>query len=447
MECGAAIRPVNRRCTRCADNQAEEPDGEERRNVDVIMRPIPHRANAAYYSHHITRVNVSRQDVQVLLDHPEKKRILVDAYLNNVYRTEDLLRGVTGDSGGSDADRMRRRAAALPEGPEKQKLLEAAMVLAALDLRSGSAVESAAAHELSDAATEELFDYVKLRGACNISGLDDVRRTVEQKRPGMGRMFDRIQQEHQLAGLSEIALITDFPIATTVFGYTRVSPDPETAIGDRRIHTTFRRFPTFRMSGDSLQDKIPVFCRVAETEGLLVRIDPVRLLAWVDRMCPGSIGEVPADESEAKLRLLGCVGDVDRFVTPAGMSEITRTIFGLVHTASHALIRAAASLAGVERAGFGEYLFPRIGTFVIYNANTEFNLGGLTTLFEEELEILLARARYDPLARECVYDPVCREQHHSSCHACTHLGEMACAYFNRAMSRQFLFGPQGFWGE
>jgi hypothetical protein len=86
-----------------------------------------------------------------------------------------------------------------------------------------------------------------------------------------------------------------------------------------------------------------------------------------------------------------------------------------------------------------------MGAMVIYNSNTVFNLGGVTTLFEEELELLLENVRSNPLARECVYDPVCSDHLNSSCHACTHLGEMSCSFFNRGMSREYLFGPKGFW--
>lgn len=42
-------------------------------------------------------------------------------------------------------------------------------------------------------------------------------------------------------------------------------------------------------------------------------------------------------------------------------------------------------------------------------------------------------------ARRCVYDPVCRD-HEGNCHACTHLAETSCRFFNLNLSRSFLFG-------
>jgi len=157
------------------------------------------------------------------------------------------------------------------------------------------------------------------------------------------------------------------------------------------------------------------------------------------------VGAIPATDRDARLWLLKNVGSVDRFVTREGMPGVTKAVFGLVHTMSHMFMRSAAILAGIDRTGLAEYLFPRIGAAVIYNSNTVFNLGGLTTLYEADLLSLIEKTRLDPLAKECVYDPVCREQWNSSCHACMHLGEMACSFFNRGMSREYLFGSKGFW--
>jgi len=448
-DCGQPIKPIIRQCRKCHE-EAEKGVGEERENLQSgskSMRPIPHRANAAYYTHHLTRVNVSREDVRELEEHPDKERILVEAYLNGHFSSEDLLHGITSSEDGfSESVRQCQRAQGLPDGPEKDILMKAAKVLEALEAKETKNKKSPRSYGVTEQGVEQLFDYVKLRGTCQTTDLERIQDRVEKKRPGRGRIYRKIRKEYENAGVCEIGLIEDFPIATYVFGYTRVSPDPETKMGKRVIRTTFRHFPTFRMSTESLQDRIPIFTRVSETEGLFVRLEPLKVLDWLNNVSPGIVDNSNMIEKDAQLWLLCNIGEVDRFVTRDGMSETTQLIFGLIHTMSHIFIRAAASLAGVDRTGFGEYLFPKIGAFVVYNAKTEFNLGGLTTLFEEELDILLRKARYDPLAKECIYDPVCREHRDSSCHACTHLGEMACAYFNRCMSRELLFGQKGFWG-
>ena len=445
MDCKSAInRPIYRRCDKCS--QQEEGKGEGS-GENSRMRPIPHRANAAYYAHHITKVNVSREDVYPLQDHPEKERILVQAYLEGFYKKEDLLRGIVrGEESLPLSEQTRRKAQELPEGPERKRWLAMAAAMAAMEqAESTAATEQRVRYGLSDEALDELFDYVKLRGSCRIKDLEMLRQEIEPKRPGIGRVLKGLRMEHEAAGMKEVSLIEDFPVVTAVFGYTRVSAEPELRMGDRTIRTKFRHFPTFRMSTEKLQDRIPIFTRVSETEGLLVRLDPIQLLTWLEKKSPGSVGSVPTNERDAKVWLLRNVGTVDRFVTGEGLTKTTMHVFGLVHTLSHMFVRAAASLAGVDRTGFNEYLFPRLGTFIVYNSNIEFNLGGITTLFEEELDLLLRKVRYDPLAKECMYDPICWEQLNSSCHACTHLGEMACGFFNRGMRRNYLFGSEGLW--
>ena len=115
IDCGSAInRTIYRRCERCS--QAEGREGGEGIGDKTLMRPIPHRANAAYYAHHITKVNVSREDVQPLQEHPEKERILVQAYLEGFYETEDLLRGIVGKQNASCAVRTNTPESATDAG-------------------------------------------------------------------------------------------------------------------------------------------------------------------------------------------------------------------------------------------------------------------------------------------------------------------------------------------
>jgi hypothetical protein len=42
-------------------------------------------------------------------------------------------------------------------------------------------------------------------------------------------------------------------------------------------------------------------------------------------------------------------------------------------------------------------------------------------------------------ARRCVYDPVCSNDG-GACHACVHLAETSCRFFNLNLSRAFLWG-------
>lgn len=453
-DCGAELRPINRICDWCRPGEeSEEKSGEATTGPVPMMRAIPHRANAAYYAHHITLLNVDTQDVAELLNHPERERILVEAYLRDSYSTEELLQGVRTDRDPDlvKADDLRRRASAMPEGAGRDSLLQAAETLEALVRGpTSTTLPGSTPYGLGEDAFKDLFEYVKLRGTCRITGIREAREAVELVRPGQGAMFDLVEQTYRDFKIAEVKLVQNFPIFTAVFGYTRVGFEPESALGETKIRTTFNAFPSLRMSKESLVDRVPIFINKTETEALLIRLDPIQLVEWINRRLPGSVTAIPKDERDARLWLLRNVGGVDRFVTQTGMSEVTKAVFGVIHTLSHVFIRAAALLGGIERTGLGEYLFPRLGALLVYNANTVFNLGGLTTLFEDSLLQLVETGTSDPLARECVYDPVCSEHWGGSCHACTHVGEMACSFFNRGMSRSNVYGSgmlPGIWTQ
>ena len=64
-------------------------------------------------------------------------------------------------------------------------------------------------------------------------------------------------------------------------------------------------------------------------------------------------------------------------------------------------------------------------------------IGAFTSLFEQALPEWLYQIKND--TQRCVYDPVC-DKDGGSCHACTHLAETSCRYFNLNLGRPFLFG-------
>jgi hypothetical protein len=114
-----------------------------------------------------------------------------------------------------------------------------------------------------------------------------------------------------------------------------------------------------------------------------------------------------------------------------------RLVFGLLHTLSHVAVRRAALLCGLEGTSLSEYVLPRTLTCALYcNHRFGATIGALSALFEQSLAEWLAEIRS---CRRCVYDPVCNGRG-GSCHACTHLAETSCRFFNLNLGRPFLFG-------
>jgi hypothetical protein len=112
-------------------------------------------------------------------------------------------------------------------------------------------------------------------------------------------------------------------------------------------------------------------------------------------------------------------------------------VFGLLHTLSHLAVKRAALLCGLDGTSLSEYLLPRSLTFAVYcNHRFGATIGALSALFEQSMDEWLGAIRD---TRRCVYDPVCIGVG-GVCHACVHLPETSCKFFNGNLGRSFLFG-------
>ena len=230
--------------------------------------------------------------------------------------------------------------------------------------------------------------------------------------------------------LADVVLLRELPVAHIVAGYTRVSSHAvqRTRTGDRT--TWFKFFP------DPKSGRYPMYGTRGETEGLLVRIDPVEVVRWlVDS------GVVPDPEattaSTARRWLLGvCEPVVDAFNPPD--HRITAAVLGLVHSMAHRFMKALAVRCGLNADSLAEYLFPSAAAFLIYaNTRSEFVLGGIEHVFRFYLGDALSELDADP---RCVFDPPCRRSFGGACAACLHASEVACERFNTVLDRNLLFG-------
>jgi len=221
------------------------------------------------------------------------------------------------------------------------------------------------------------------------------------------------------AGLERVELIDRFPVLTAQFGYTR---GPSTA-GEGRLRTY--RDP----KGD-----YSVYGELAQTEALLLRLDPLKVYAWLTTR---GMPLAPADDGRtAATAIISAMGP------PDAPTEMTVRVTELVHSYSHAFIKRAAVFAGIERSALSELVLPTaLSLFVYAAARGDFVLGGLQALFESELHHLLDGLVEDE--HRCALDPGC-EDTGAACAVCLHLGEPSCRMFNTALSRKALAGGTGY---
>ena len=241
--------------------------------------------------------------------------------------------------------------------------------------------------------------------------------------------YSKARQTVSQLGLMDLTLLDDFPIVQGTYGYTRLDPSPEQ---EGTYITRLNAFPPQPNTGG----KIPVFVDSIRADALMLKLDPDRVHRWLERN--GYATSLPNGTDENLIKRAYFVRLFDgvslKQTLPDGQC---RMVFTLLHTLSHLIVRQAGLLCGLDRTSLSEYLLPRALTVFLYcNHRFGATIGALTSLFEQTLVEWLDTIRD---AYRCVYDPVCRERD-GACHACLHLAETSCGYFNLNLGRAFLFG-------
>jgi hypothetical protein len=243
---------------------------------------------------------------------------------------------------------------------------------------------------------------------------------------GAAMLLDRM-------GIADVDLLNDFPIVLATYGFSRIEATPRRP-GGNDILCQLNPFPQDREH----DGRWPIYVDQTTADALLVRLSGIRVVEWL--RANGVNVTLPAadnPEAAAKAYVVAVLTGHQLRETLPDTAREARMVFGLLHTLGHMLVKEAALLCGLERTSLAEYLLPRSLTVVIYcNHRSGQGIGALTALFESSMAEWLGSVRGH---RRCVYDPVCSDDG-SSCHACTHLSETSCRFFNMNLSRAFLFG-------
>lgn len=270
-----------------------------------------------------------------------------------------------------------------------------------------------------DAAQEEALSlaYAATGGRTRLADL------AAQTPPPLRALYERAypQAIHE-AGLCNVELLPDFPVATLAFGYTRGETSPGTA----RL-VPFRDRVSLRVYGS-----------INGTEALLFQLDPVAVLRYLERR-GFRLGD-HTDPRAARLAILQAM-TVPR-PGEASPQQLGKEVLTLIHSYAHRVIRRLSAFAGIERESLSEYLLPHHLSLIVYAAaRGDFVLGGLQTVFETCLHKFLEDLVYGEA--RCPLDPGCRSGG-GACMACLHLGEPSCRWFNQFLNRNALFGTVGF---
>jgi len=419
-KCGSATSLFGGYCPHCKWS------GDDKlRKMDIEV----HRAGRTYYAHTTVLLNVPQKSLDALLNTAEWPAVAAGKYLDLPEVRGRRLSEWTGAAAVHEENVM--SANELDDLLDKQSSGE---------LTAQELVERMRAfryhRQRRDEQQSQLIDtLVERTGVPWPIWQQGGQEILEAVLPAeLGRPIDVFDLElsHPAAGqarrmgVSALRLVADYPILTATFGYSRADYNPR----ECRLNP----FPAER----EYDGRFPIYVDEVQADALLVSLDARRVLAWLERLglrLPLPQGSAPALASKAAFVQLLHGAELSKTIR-ADTAQL-RLVFVLLHTLSHMAVRQAALLCGLEATSLSEYMLPSTLSFALYcNHRFGATIGALSALFEQSLAEWLTGIQG---ARDCVYDPVCRERE-SSCHACTHLAETSCRHFNLNLSRAVLYG-------
>jgi hypothetical protein len=263
----------------------------------------------------------------------------------------------------------------------------------------------------------------------------------------MTELRTRIERTLEALGVAELLYVEDLPVISASVGYTRRSFEPTyEELGAKRAPTQIRAFPSLQreatqgLGKPELLGTVPVLAREGEHEGIFISLQPERVLAWLE----DNGVQVGSHSLPPIARILNGLEPVDKYYDTIWALPVRRMVFGLIHSVSHAAMRAVTRYAGLDRTSVSEYIFlPLLGCVVFDNSST-FRLGGIETLIRDHLAAFLNNLSSE--ATECLYDTECID-HRGACHGCLHSPEISCRGFNHGLSRAFLLGGHAPWAD
>lgn len=416
-----------------------------------MMAPQLHTASSAYVGQGVSLVNP-----------PTSEFARLSGTADFRIATLGLWLGLCDED---EADRLKRGAAARVH--VSQEVLDSITALESSGVPSlieqgrklRESVTPLSLQTLSGAVADVLgFDpLVDGRGAALASGLELYQRVRQMDRIDLGDLermasgdarrvtYSRYPSALEAAGFdpAAMALVTDFPVTYLAVGYSRGGFGPPEA----------DLVPYRGRSRQGQLIKTLIYANPTDTEALVFHLDIDRVRRWLIANRAASAHELDG-RGGVRAWLAAVLADYDGR-PPLDWSSDTaprlgdpgfgaRALFGLLHSLSHQVLRGLAVHSGHSETGLSEYLFPLDLAFAVYpNGGSEFIIGGLRTVLEQNLDEVVARA-VDNTA--CIYDPHCMISNEGSDHGCLQLPETACQLWNHHLSRWYLFGyPAAGW--
>ena len=299
---------------------------------------------------------------------------------------------------------------------------------------------------------ELLLEYNAVKYGDDIVDLDTAIERAKELNAFVN--VEKLKAKIERRGFISMQACDRIPFLQCSYGFTREYVDSASAPTNNMQPVVLHGFP------DENAEKKNVYATKLQTEGVLFEIDRVKILKWLLKNDVVKETDLPVDmddEIAVKAWFINHIslGEIQPFsLLSVEEDAITYYVYRLIHTISHTLIIAAAEVCGLDKNSLSEYIFPNVPAIFIYCQNSQgFNMGALFSVFEMYLDKWLDNSYQ--AAKECVFDPVCREGD-AACTGCIFTNEISCQHFNHDLDRNLLIGKMdkktetrlyGFWED
>ncbi len=252
---------------------------------------------------------------------------------------------------------------------------------------------------------------------------------------------DEILDLHKQLGIANMQVSCDIQIVNCTYGYTRKIADPKNISASKKCRLKLNAYE--RASGGTAN---LVYGAKLDTEGILFEIDQRKIIEWLYQN--GIIGaeKMPDLEDELSIKkwfaeyvhgdVISMFGDIEK------NEIITKHVFALLHSISHALMKAAGELSGLSSNSLTEIILVETASIFIYAQTSQgIPLGALSGMAEANYLNFL-RSAYEE-SRNCIFDPICAERDDTACSACLIIPEISCNHFNVELGRKYLYSIKG----
>lgn len=241
-------------------------------------------------------------------------------------------------------------------------------------------------------------------------------------------------------GITNMQVSCDIQIINCTYGYSRRVADPKNST-NKNCRLKLNAYDRTRDGTANL-----VYGVKLDTEGILFEISQRKIVEWLYENNIISEEQLPDLDDDISVKkwfaqyvhsdVISMFGEID------DSEKITKNVFALLHSMSHAFMNSAGELSGLSGNSLTEIILVETASIFIYAQTSQgIPLGALSGMAESNYAYFLKKA-FDE-AKNCVFDPICTERDDTACSACLIIPEISCNHFNAELGRKYLYSIDG----